>query len=155
MKTMLALAGLLLLPLVFAARPAAETKSYSAYSPVAKDCAALLIGDVGMVSSVGYGVGYNYETEDQAVQRAHEEMDRKGIVYDDPHKYSSTEFKGCGVAHGAVAGVRNPAKPEVIISLTVKFGSGDSPSDAEQMAIEKCEAHPNAKGKTCEVLESW
>jgi RHS repeat-associated protein len=107
------------------------------------------------VSTNGYGVGYNYDTGDHAIQRAHEEMDSKGIVYDDPHKYSSTEFKGCGVAQGAVAGVRNPAKPDVLIALTIKFGAGGSESDAEEKATQKCQAHPNAQGKNCEVLESW
>lgn len=108
-----------------------------------------------MVSSEGYGIGYNYGTEDEAVQRAHEDMDDKGIIYDDPHKYSWTEFKGCGVAHGAVVGVRNPAKQDVLIALTVKFGPGESQSDAEDKATQKCQAHPNAQGKKCEVLGLW
>jgi hypothetical protein len=155
MKVIITFAGLFVAAMAFAVRPVAEAKSSGAHFSPAKDCAALLIGDVGMVSSEGYGVGYNYDTEEQAIQRAHEEMDKKGIVYDDPHKYSSTEFKGCGVAHGAVAGVRNPAKPNVLIVLTIKFGAGDSETDAEHKATRKCQAQPNVQGKRCEVLESW
>jgi hypothetical protein len=122
-----------------------------------QNCAAVLYGDTGRVSAYGYGAGWSAATVDDAINMAHAEMDKKGIGYGDPHKYQGVVFKGCGVPHGAVAGVRDDQIPndQDIVVVTLAFGKGASQSEAESNALASCRQLQNSSGKTCEVLQSW
>ena len=118
-------------------------------------CVALLIGDIGMISNVGYGVGRGGQTVEDAIQAAKEDMDRKGVAHDDPRKIFKTEFTGCGTVHGAIAGESNHGRPGEFIYDTVKFGQGASISEAESAAVTNCSASPNSHVGICAILESW
>ena len=121
------------------------------------DCAAVLYGDTGRASAYGYGAGWNAATVEDATNTAHAQMDKKGIVYGDPHKYQGVVFEGCGVPHGAVAGARDDQLPndQDFVVLTLVFGKGASQSEAESNAVASCRSMPNSRGKTCEVTDSW
>jgi hypothetical protein len=121
------------------------------------DCAAVLYGDTGRVSAYGYGAGWNAATVDDAINSAHAQMDKKGIAYGNPQKYQGVVFKGCGVPHGAVAGVRDDQIPndQDIVVVTLAFGKGASQSEAESNALASCRQLQNSRGKSCEVLQSW
>jgi hypothetical protein len=124
---------------------------------VTGDCVAVLYADTGRVSAYGYGAGWNAATVEDAVNSAHAQMDKKGIAYGDPQKYQGVVFKGCGLRHCAVAGVRDDQLPndQDIVVVTLAFGKGASQSEAESNAVESCRSLPNSGGKTCEVLQSW
>jgi hypothetical protein len=134
--------------------PCGITCTDPAYS---QNCAAVLYGDTGRVSAYGYGAGWNAVTVEDAINTAHAQMDKKGIAYDNPRKYQGVVFKGCGVPHGAVAGVRDDQIPndQDIVVVTLGFGKGASQSEAESNALASCRQLQNSRGKTCEVLQSW
>jgi hypothetical protein len=121
------------------------------------DCVAVLYGDTGRVSAYGYGAGWNAATVKDAISAAHAEMDKRGVAYGDPQKYQGVVFQGCGVSHGAVAGVRDDQIPNDhdIVVLTLAFGKGQSESDAASNALASCRELPNSRGRSCEVLQSW
>lgn len=123
---------------------------------VTGDYVAVLYGDTGRVSAYGYGAGWNAATVDDAINMAHAQMDKKGIAYGNPQKYQGTVFKGCGVLHGAVAGVRGDQIPndQDIVVVTLAFGKGASQSEAESNALESCRQLQNSHGKTCKILQS-
>jgi L-asparaginase/Glu-tRNA(Gln) amidotransferase subunit D len=102
-------------------------------------------------------VGWNAATVDDAINTAHAQMDKKNVAYGNPQKYQGVVFKGCGVPHGAVAGVRDNQIPndQDIVVVTLAFGKGASLSEAESNALASCRQLQNSRGRTCEVLQSW
>ena len=109
-----------------------------------------------MASSVGWGAGWNAATIDEAIAAAHAQMDTRGIVYNDPQKYSGVIFQGCGAHHGALAAVPNPwGRPDVYVALTLAFKSGTSQSEAETSALTACKVKPNSAVGECKIQTSW
>lgn len=124
--------------------------------PGSSHCAAVLLGDVGMASSEGFGAGWDATSVQDAIAAAKVKMDAQKITYNDPTKYSSQLFAGCNVDHGAIAGVRNPwGRPDVIVTETFAFGQGSSTESASANALTSCKTQPNSSVGNCEVLLAW